>query len=1049
MAEYDDLKRKSSSETEDTSLSTTSTTNKKTFDFIPALYEWLPEPIIRMCQSYNQQKDDQSRLKVLLRCEEALQTYIACLLLADYLNGDATDFDFNHLVEEYFSNREMTPLFFYLLLDQYRSDTSRQFFQELKTPDPFIVSYDEWEAAQQQVNFDDASRSLSTLFPLLARIFTFFDFFFDYKMIQVLDRDFERKRWRIRHLDQDREDTLHIQNSKIFKKNQISLSGQDKYLSLYPLVIFEKCEKCGESHLFFFYYFDQKSAIYIGFPERCLLRLQTETLLTDIADKLAEKKIYSQAAQWVSVLMDIFPTRKSFIPKLFAIYNLHGIQLYEIERYEEAGEKFQLAMTLRPDITQIYFNLILAYRKSKNYAAAIKIADQLLSHHPDLSRALELKAHVLEDQGKKVEALQCYERAFQSNVAFSRIFTSWRRVSAQVGKSAPSRKQGQSGKADRKEEKKSLVKNLTRDLTEMIRKNPIDPIYGRIDEIRQMLEVLTCLYKNNVILVGDPGAGKSALVFELGRKIVAKEVPKHLQNKRLIELNPAVLVAGTKFRGDLEERSLLLVSEISKAGDCLLFIDDIHAIVQAGGSRGSASEIGGTIKPALMRGEIQCVGTCSLDNYRRYIERDPALERRFQAVRIHELCQKDTLGVLEKFKGKFETYYGLTFPRKTLQLTVELSQSYLRDRALPDKAIDLLDRVGSSVTLTGDMSDRREATEEDVIRSVSSMSGIPVNKIDQSDVNRYRNMERILSRKIIGQDHALSGVSRVIRTNRLKFKLNPNGPEGIFLFMGPTGVGKTESARVLAEFLFGDKDDMIRIDMSEFSDRIATTKLIGAAPGYVGYNDPNQLTDRIRNRPYTLILLDEIEKADPQVLNIFLQVFDAGRLVDSKGREVSFSHTTIIMTSNIGSELFSRIRIGYEGDAKSDSQTAVDPVSQQRMTRELHRYFSPEFLGRIDELILFNPLTREHVKKIALIKLKSIKEQLQRENKKLRLYDSAFDLLVEKGFDSEFGARNLDKTIRRYLLDPLAEKKLLPKWKTIRHIVASRYRDQLRFTLKN
>jgi len=641
--------------------------------------------------------------------------------------------------------------------------------------------------------------------------------------------------------------------------------------------------------------------------------------------------------------------------------------------------------------------------------------------------------------------------------------------------------EGQSGgdySSSRKGQNKSrtpVLDNFGRDVTRLAEEGKLDPIIGREKEIERVSQILSRRKKNNPILIGEPGVGKTAIVEGLALRINQKKVSRTLFNKRIVMLDLAALVAGTKYRGQFEERMKAIMNELEKASDVILFIDEIHTIVGAGGATGSldASNI---FKPALARGELQCIGASTLDEYRQHIEKDGALDRRFQKVLVEPPSSDEAIHILHNIKNKYEDFHHVSYSDDAIEACVKLSDRYISDRFLPDKAIDVLDEVGARTHLknihvppyieelekqledikedknkavknqqyeeAADLRDneskllrrldqakeeweeesktrRYPVGEEEIAEVVSMMTGIPVNRVAQSESNKLVSMAKDLEKMIIGQDEAIVKVSRAIQRNRVGLK-DPNKPIGSFIFLGPTGVGKTELAKALARYMFDSDDALIRIDMSEYMEKFSISRLIGAPPGYVGYEEGGQLTEKVRRKPYSVILLDEIEKAHPDVYNILLQVLDDGQLTDGLGRKIDFKNTLIIMTSNIGVRQLKDFGQGV-GFATQARQKASDDHSKSVIQGALKKTFSPEFLNRIDDVIIFNSLDQEDIFKIIDIALKQLYARLEGMEFSLELSNEAKEFVAEKGFDPQFGARPLHRAIQKYIEDPLAE----------------------------
>ncbi|MDZ4794286.1 MAG: ATP-dependent Clp protease ATP-binding subunit [Bacteroidota bacterium] len=623
--------------------------------------------------------------------------------------------------------------------------------------------------------------------------------------------------------------------------------------------------------------------------------------------------------------------------------------------------------------------------------------------------------------------------------------------------------------------KTPVLDNFGRDITKMAEMGALDPIVGRESEIERVSQILSRRKKNNPILIGEPGVGKTAIVEGLALRIVQRKVSRVLFDKRVISLDLAALVAGTKYRGQFEERMKAIMNELEKNRDVILFIDELHTIVGAGGASGSldASNI---FKPALARGELQCIGASTLDEYRMYIEKDGALDRRFQKVLIEPPSVEDTIQILNNIKSKYEDYHNVNYDQAAIDACVKLSDRYVTDRLLPDKAIDVLDEVGARVHLKNinvpeniidlekkieDVKNEKNKVvksqkfeeaaslrdtekrlqedlekaknvweeeskhkrfpigEEDIAEVVSMMTGIPVKKMVQAETEKLRKMADDMKAMVVGQDEAISKVVKAIQRNRVGLK-DPKKPIGTFIFLGPTGVGKTELARALARYMFDSEDSLIRIDMSEYMEKFTISRLIGAPPGYVGYEEGGQLTEKVRRKPYSVILLDEIEKAHPDIYNILLQVLDDGQLTDGLGRKIDFKNTTIIMTSNIGARQLKDFGagVGFNTTSRIDNE---EEANKSVIERALKKTFSPEFLNRIDDVIVFNSLSKENIFNIIDILMKGVMKRLTSLGFSLELTEAAKAFLGEKGYDVQFGARPLHRAIQKYLEDPLAE----------------------------
>ena len=665
--------------------------------------------------------------------------------------------------------------------------------------------------------------------------------------------------------------------------------------------------------------------------------------------------------------------------------------------------------------------------------------------------------------------------------------------------------EGAKGKRSEASVKGSNTPNLNqygRDLTEMAKEGKLDPIIGREKEIERVIQILSRRTKNNPALIGDPGVGKTAIAEGLAQKIIEGNIPEILKGKRVVTLDLSSMVAGSKYRGEFEERLKNVMHEIRESKNVILFLDEMHTIIGAGGAEG-AIDASNILKPALARGEIQAIGATTLDEYRKHVEKDAALERRFQPVMVGEPTKEEALLILEGLRDKYEAHHKVKITDEALKSAVELSDRYIADRFLPDKAIDLVDEAASKVRIkiftappdlkrleeelealekekseaislqnyerAAELRDRMQhirqkledgrknwndkasskdsvVTEEDIASIVSGWTGIPVTKLAEEESNRLLNLESILHQRVIGQEEAVLAVSKAIKRARVGLK-DPKRPVGSFIFLGPTGVGKTELSKALADALFGDENAVIRIDMSEYMEKHTVSKLIGSPPGYVGYEEGGQLTEKVRRKPYSVILLDEIEKAHPDVFNVLLQILDDGRLTDGKGRTVDFKNSVVIMTSNVGVSTIRKQAVLGFATSSNEREDAYEKM-KENVLEELKKTFRPEFLNRIDEIIVFHQLQEEHIRKIVDLMLKSLLVRIKEMNINLEITDKARAFLAEKGYDQAYGARPLRRAIQKMVEDQLSEEMLKGEIKPGSEVLVDVEDDKLIFRNK-
>ncbi len=759
----------------------------------------------------------------------------------------------------------------------------------------------------------------------------------------------------------------------------------------------------------------------------------------------------SKQSQWdvEHVLLALLQYGKGITPEIFA--NL-GVDAERLRGQVNAA--LESAPKLQYDVVQIYTTP----RTVKMLEAANAEAERLQDEYVGVEHILIAIAD--ERDGESARILQ------QNGIDKEKIYRALQEVRGGARVDSPTA-----------ESKYKALEKYSIDLTEASRQGKLDPVIGRDDEIRRVMQILNRRTKNNPVIIGEAGVGKTAIAEGLAQKIVAGDVPENLKSKRVLALDMSAMVAGSKFRGEFEERLKAVMDEIKRArGEVIIFIDEIHQVMGAGGAEG-AIDASTMMKPALSRGEMQCIGATTLDEYRTRIEKDPALERRFAPVYVDEPSEEDAIAILKGLRPRYEGHHKVKITDEAIDSAVRLSARYITDRHLPDKAIDLIDEASSkhvidaqsmpadvralqkevekletehigaseredweaAANLKSQLDQKRDefhearaawlketgqddmtVTEQDIAELIGKITGIPVSRMLEEETEKLLHMEERLHDRVIGQDRAIEAISDAIRRARAGLK-DPNRPIGSFVFLGPTGVGKTELARALSEFMFDDEDAMIRLDMSEYQERHTVSRMIGSPPGYVGYDEGGQLTEAVRRRPYRVILLDEIEKANPEVFNVLLQMLDDGRLTDGHGRTVDFRNTVVIMTSNLGTEAFHRPSLGFGLPQNKPTDNERDRQKSD-VEKALRQTFRPELLNRIDEIIIFDPLTEDDLKRIVELLLNDVRERLQDKKVELELTDEAKQALVREGYDPVFGARPLRRVIERRIANPLSKR---------------------------
>ena len=790
------------------------------------------------------------------------------------------------------------------------------------------------------------------------------------------------------------------------------LSESNQPVALYPFVHLE------EGRAFLFRMLTSDGAFYRQQGKDGITLLFSTPLLMDLGDVLFRMGAYDRAIHLFRLMEN--ENRDAIIMVSALNHCLNAKTFSARQEFGKAVPEWELALAVRPDLSVLYHEAARDYMSERRYSNAAQVLNRLLERYPVNDEAYVALGDVYSAKGDYGRAQRAYEKAVVINPHHRQAQEKRQQVQGRL-----------EGKPVQEAEKPdALAEEVLVNLTQRVLTRPPEPLLGRESALGELMEILACRDKHNALLVGEAGVGKTALVEELARRLTQEGCPETLQGRSVSSLNLGALISGARYRGQFEERVLEMVRKVREKGHVLL-VENLHQLVSTGSSRGASLDSASLLKPALLAGDIQVIGTTDEESFSNILEKDPSFLKHFHLLRLEELGMDQVKQVVQSRIPVYEDFHGVAFPEGLVENSLEMVRLSITGRALPESVLDLMDRAAARVALEAANRRRKDRTVErhDLLRTLSEMSGVAYERLQLLDRRHLAAMERLLGEQVVGQEEAVASVSRLLRTAKLGLDLNPHRPDGVFLFVGPTGVGKTELARSMARLLFGDEEKLIRIDMSEYMERISTSRLIGTAPGYVGYYDQNQLTDQVRKNPYCVVLFDEVEKADPQVLNLFLQIFDAGRLTDGRGRTVHFHHATIIMTSNVGTHLFSRAKVGY-------AEGVERLVDEEAILKEVRGHFTPEFLNRVDEVVVFKSLTRETLARIVELQLADLRQRLQNQGKRLVLEPAARDLLAREGYSFEYGARNLGRTIRRFISEPMAELALLPGWESAEGIRA-------------
>jgi ATP-dependent Clp protease ATP-binding subunit ClpC len=773
-------------------------------------------------------------------------------------------------------------------------------------------------------------------------------------------------------------------------------------LSLYPLLHNEN------GHSFVLRMLTKEGAFFRCLDEDGYRLFLSPTMLIEFGEILFRHGAYENALSFYR--LGGSQNREVLIFASALSHCINSVQLMREGEHLRAAAELELAIAVRPDLPVLYHELSRAYEAGNSLQQAAAVINKLLERFPVSDEGYINLGDIYAAKGEWARANRAYEKSLSINPHHPGIMAKRTLLKGKL-----------EAKAATGEKPEATSEDFLENLNSTLAHKQKEPITGRAEELNILIEILTCRDKKNAMVVGEAGVGKTSLIEELVQRVITGDVPVSLRGRKFYLLNAGSLIAGARFRGQFEERVLEVVKKIKEQGD-ILVVENIHQLVSSGSSRGSSLDSSSMIKPFLAKGHITVVGTTDPEAFSNIHEKDPAFLKFFHTLNIEELPMNVVQEIVSSRKKVYEDFHNVSIPEGLFEGSIELVRMSVNDRMLPESILDLIDRTCASAALSSALgSSPAVVTESAMLETLSEMSGISYERLARLTPERLSTLEDNLAMSVVGQEDAIGKVARVVRACKLGYDLHPYRPDGVLLFVGPTGVGKTELAKTLAKVLFGDEDKLIRIDMSEYMERISTSRLIGTSPGYVGYYDPNQLTDKIRKNPYSVMLFDEIEKADPQVLNLFLQIFDAGRLTDGRGRTVRFNHTTVIMTSNLGTDVFTKSKVGFKPDHRM-----TDEKSQ--ILKEIRQFFTPEFINRVDEIIVFNPLSESDVLQIIDLEIEELVHKLANEGKELRLTQKAREHLAHVGYSYEYGARNLARVIRREVAEPMALKALDPSW---------------------